>query len=366
MKSTLADVKQLFNVKNIAFGVAMDALADNQLAIFAEGSNTSIAQNTTFNTLPDKFFIVAKLDGKAYYSFETIEKAKIQNVAATPYQAEQVNIWKGLIDNCACIKDVKLIVNIDETSLMMRDGMTWTHRDIAVVVPTEELNCACDIAGGERDEVLENNIMTKLLVEKVNNLDSDFYFAKAQTAAGEDIENIDTFITENNAEAVGETPAGAKEKIFIVLEGKPQPAGPYRDLDVNYIFPRGVRLMPAAEVDGKVIPLFGGDGQSKPIVFEEVQELKIELGAGADLRKEEWDNMNYYTTLNYRTQLCDGIADPNLTYQFENKVNYNTLALEFRAKKVERNSGEERLFGVLFGTSESTVFTKLKSLFGAS
>lgn len=361
MESTLADVKQLFNVKAIASAVAIDKLQDGQLAIFAEGSTTSIADTTTFAGLPNKIRIVSKLNGQVYYSRETIEKSRIRDVIATPYRAEKINIWKGLIQNCKCIKDVKLIVNIDEESLIMRDGFTWTHRDIAVVVPSEELACACDALNGERDEVMENNVMTKLLVEKVNSLESDFYEAEAQKKDGTVITDLDGFIKTNNAA----NPAGPKELIYIVLKGKPQPAAPYRDLDVNYLFPRGVRITPAAEVDGKVVSMFGGDYQSSPVVFEEVQELTIELGAGADLRKEEWDNMNHYTKLNYQTQLCDGIADPNLVYQFENGINYNTINLEFTAKKVERNNGSERLFGILFGTSVSAVYTKLKTIFGA-
>ena len=43
MKSTLADIKQLFNVKDIAYDTNIDNLTDGQIGIFPEDSNVSIS-----------------------------------------------------------------------------------------------------------------------------------------------------------------------------------------------------------------------------------------------------------------------------------------------------------------------------------
>jgi hypothetical protein len=90
------------------------------------------------------------------------------------------------------------------------------------------------------------------------------------------------------------------------------------------------------------------------------------LGAGYDLRAEEFENMNYYTNLNFYPTLSDGIASQNLMYQFENNTNYNVVNFEFFSKKTglqDVPEGEHKKFGVLLATKTTAVFTKLVSIF---
>lgn len=394
MKSTLADNKQLFNVKAIAtVGLTPDAIPDNTLGVIDESTNLTVVPGN-FAALPDKFRFVAKMNGKVYYSFDVIEKAKIQNKIAKDYKAEAVNIWETTIESCNCIDGVQLVLNIDEASLIATDGLTWTHRDFVVEVSPQELKCFCSCDG--QKGTYENNVLTMLLVDKINKSESPFYEAEASldisgidtgstlpvsdqaqadlflktdtdaglyiydgstwvligTSAGV-ITDMTTFVEVNKDNNTDDDPSNDGPLLTLVIKGKPQPAPNYNDLEVNYIYPRGVKLNPGLSIDGKF-----------NTVFTETQGLSYEIGAGYDLRAEEWENMNYYTNLNYYPRLSDGIAAPGLVYQFENGVNYNTVTFEFFTDKVEKNNGDKRLFGVLLGTSVGGVYASLKNMFG--
>ena len=61
MKNTLANNRQIFNVKDIAYATTMENLAEGQVGIYAQGSDTSIAATVdTFAELPDNFNILSK------------------------------------------------------------------------------------------------------------------------------------------------------------------------------------------------------------------------------------------------------------------------------------------------------------------
>lgn len=360
MKSTLADNKQLFNVKAITTaGKDPDQIAEGEFAVIDEATGKTVVP-ANFEAFPERAFFVSKLGGKVYYSFDTIEKEKIKNLVAVDYQAPQINIWEGIIENCRCIKNVQLNLGIDEASLMQRDGLTWTHMDSIVEVSPQELSCYCDCSG-EVHKVYENNVMTMLLAKKVNENESAFYEAEViNTEDDSVITDVEAFVEANKARNTGNgeldeegemEPEGPMLKLRI--KGKPYTEALYNDLEVNYVYPRGTKLHPAISIDGKV-----------SVQFEEIQELVYELGSGYDLRAEEWENINYYTNLNHYTRLSDGIQSQDLVYQFENGVKYNTVTFEFFTDKVERNNGDKRLFGVLLGTSVSGVYTSLKNMFG--
>lgn len=351
MKSTLADNKQLFNVKDIAYATTMDNLAEGQVGIFAEDSNTSIAATVdTFAELPDKFRIISKLGGKVYTSFDTIEKSQIRNQLFKAYQSEQVNTWKTTITHCDCVKGFQVKINVDEDSLIRRDGLTWTHSDFVVGVTSEEIDCQC------QDGVLsgyDNNIVTKMAVEKINALNSPFFEAEAQTVAGATIADIDAFIATN--EAVNKDADTTNDVLMVlVVKGKAQAAPNYKDLEVNYVYPRGVKISPVVSVN---------EGE-KNFAFELVQDLRFEIGAGYDMRAEEFESLSLYTNLNNYPQLSDGIPSGDLVYQFENGVNYDTVTFEFYTDKVERNAGDKRSFSIVFGAvTGSAESTELQGLF---
>lgn len=396
MKSTLADNKQLFNVKAIAAaGLTPTAIPEGQFGIVDEATGLTVAP-ANFAALPDKFVFISKLGGKVYYSFDTIEKEKIKNPIAKDYTSEQVNIWKTTIESCACVEGVTLVLNIDEASLMQRDGLTWTHRDFIVEIAPQELKCFCDCDGTK--PVYENNVFTQLIVDKINSSDSPFYEASAaistegvDTGAGAPptsdqeegdlyirtgatspglylydgsawqlvgdaegkITDVAAFVESYKAVNTDDDTTNDGPMLELIVQGKPMTAGNYNDLEVNYVYPRGVKLNPGLSIDGKF-----------NTAWEEVQPLEYEIGAGYDLRAEEWENMNYYTNLNHYTRLSDGIQAPGLVYQFENSSDYNTVTFEFFTDKVERNNGDKRLFGVLLGTTEAGVYTALKNAFG--
>lgn len=355
MKNTIADNKQLFNVKEIADSVTLDALAEGQFGVYPIDSDTSLPAAATYADLPEEFRFISKLGGKVYYSFDTIKKSEIRHFQAKAYTAPVVNIWKATVDHCDCIKTALLRVGIEEDSLIRRDGLSWADTDNIVANAPKELSCVCDCTG---KPVYDNHIMTKALWEKINEIDSPFYVAKVETEAGvalADEAAIDTFIAAGEAVNTDDDDTNDTEKLVLVIEGKPAETRNYKELDVNYIFPRGAKLFPAITIN---------DGATC-VEFTETQEIGYELGAGADLRAAEFECMSLYTNLNFYPQLHDGIASGELVYQFENGAEYNTVDFEFYTEKVNRNDGDSRSFGVCLGTDDAGVYAALQALLNA-
>lgn len=353
MKSTLADTKQLFNIKAIAYNTNINALTEGQFGVFPEGSDISVPTGTTYATLPTQFRLVSKLNGKLYYSFDTIEKNKIFNQVTKNYVAEQVNIWEVLIENCNCINGVILKLNITEQSLIQRDGLTWTHNDFVVAVSPKELTCFCSCDGTKK--VYENNILTKVLYDKIIAINSPFYTAEVTEEDGTPVPDVAAFVLANKAVNTDDDDTNDGPKLKLVIKGKLSPAVTYKDLDVNYVYPRGVKLNPALTINGE-----------STIAFTETQSLGFEIGAGYDLRAEEFESMSLYTNLNFYPRLSDGIQNPDLVYQFENNKNYKTITFEFDSKKSgleDVPEGRYKKFGVLFGTENNTIFNQLIAMF---
>lgn len=351
MKSTLADNKQLFNVKALAAaGLDPNAMPDGQFGIVDASTGLTVVP-AFFNALPAKFLFVSKLDGKVYYSFDEIEKATIKNKIAKDYTAPKQNIWKGEVGGgCGCINGATLTVNIEDMSLIMRDGLTWTHRDMFYQVAPEEINCFCD--DGTKNPVYENNVLTMLLAQKVNESNSPFYYAEVENA-GVVVGDVPAFVKANKAVNTDANAANDGAKLTLVLKSKVLPTPAFDTFNATYLYTRGTRIVPALAVDGTAIK------------FTETQAMAYEIGAGYDLRAEEWENMNYYTNLNGFAQLSDGLPSGLVKYQFENATNYDTLTFEFYTDKVERNNGDKRLFGVLLGVKDgNAAFATLKTIFG--
>lgn len=395
MKHTIAQNKQLFNVKAIADSKTLDNLAEGEFGVFAEGSNTSLAASATYSSLPDKFRLFAKVGGKMYYSFDTIEKSSMRNFMTQEYQAEQINIWETVIEHCDCIESALVKIGIDEDGLLRQNGLTWTDIDQKFVEP---LSCTCSCSG---DKVYDNHLMTMEVAKKINDTESPYYLAKVKV----DLTDVDTYADQGALNTAVPSPDAGDEAIItgtgfvqyngstwetvgteagvltdaetyvevnkplntdgdpatdttmltLVVEGKPSKNPGYKDLDINHIFPRGVRLSPSIALNG----------DASCLKFTETQALEYELGAGSDMRLEEFESMNYYTDLNHLPQLHDGIATDKLVYQFENGKNYDTLNFEFYTDKVNKNDGDKRSFGVLLATDNPTIFSKLENLFSA-
>lgn len=396
MKSYLADNKQLFNVKAIATaGKGIEELVEGEFGIIDDATGKTVVP-ANWSAVPETFSFVNILGGKPYYSFSGIEKAYVKNVAKVDYQAQQVNCWSTTFEHCKCIKGVKLVVNYSEAQLMQRDGFTWQHRDIDYVVSPDELrNCYCSCDG--KYPVYENNVLTMLLLNKVNNSPDRLYKAFVTIAhdstgaslpgsdqtkgdihlktgstnpglyvydgtAWELIGDEDSIVTDVEAfvelmkpENTGDDPDDFGPLLTFSICGLEQPARLYRDIETQYIYPRGVRLTPALMIDGVIAT-----------TWTENQPLKYELGNGYDVRAEEWENMNYYSTINHRVQHHDGIQSDHLVYQFENGKLYNTINFEWTTEKTNTNDGDRRLFGAMLGieTTNTSVYTALKNMFG--
>lgn len=399
MKHTIAQNRQLFNVKEIANAVTLDELADGQFGVFPADGDTSVASNATYAQLPEEIRIISRLNGQLYYSFDSFKKANIYNANAKAYTAGAVNIWEATLESCDCIKTATVKIGIEEESLLRRDGLSWTDTDNIVESAPKELSCICDCTG---KKVYDNNIMTKAIVDKINSINSPFYTASIKldvtgiTAYADqdalDIANatpdqgdlatldddgvlvqfdgtdwqvigteegaitdVDTFIATNKEINSDSDDTNDGALLTLVIEGKPTAARNYKDLDVNHIYPRGVKLFPS-------ISFNGGDSS---VEFTETQDLAYEIGAGADIRAEEFENMSYYTNLNHYPQLHDGIATENLIYQFENGANYSALAFEFVTDKVNKNDGDKRSFGVVLASATPSVYNALVTMFKA-
>lgn len=243
MKGTISDVRQLFNVKAFAFNTTVDNLAEGQTGVFPVDSDTSVtAANMTFANLPDSFRIISKIGGKVYFTQDNIEKAYIKNAVAKDYQAEVAESWTVTPENCECITSAQVRINLDTDSLLRRDGLTWTNTDFVVAVAPKELECLCN--SGNPSETYNNNIFVKLLSEAVNATDSPYYYAEVTDDTGAVVADVDAFIAANETVNTDEDETNDGGLLNLVIKGKLQPASAYKDLDVNHIYPRGVRLTP--------------------------------------------------------------------------------------------------------------------------
>lgn len=392
MKSNIADNRQLFNAKAMATaGLTVDAIPDNTLGVIDVSTGLTVIP-ANFTAFPDKTRIVGKVGGQTYFSLAEIEKASIERKNKLPYVAPQTEVWTGTIENCKCTDSVKLSIHINDETLKNRDGLTWAHLDNYVEVKAAEMRCYCDCTGTA--PVYENNVLTALLVASVNNANSPFYGANAKVpiagvatgatlpvspAAGDQfiktgatpgfyVYNGTVWVLVGDSTGVltdpmafaqlykavntddNDTNDGVLLSITIFAKAKTTPN--YNDMEANYIYPRGTTLRPGLTIDGVVGIQFT---KTTPVIFEK--------GAGYDMRAEEFDEMGHYTQVLHRNLLSGTYLDPKVKFQFENGVNYSSIAFDFSTKKVNSNDGDRRLFGVTIGTSVGSVYNQLVAMF---
>ena len=390
MKSNIADNRQLFNAKAMATaGLTVEAIPDNTLGIIDVSTGLTVIP-ANFAAYPDKTRIVGKVGGSTYFSFAEIEKASIERKSKLPYVAPQTEVWTGTIENCKCTDSVKLSIHVNDETLKNRDGLTWAHLDNYVEVKAAEMRCYCDGTGTA--PAYENNVLTSLLVASVNNANSPFYGASAKVSvtgvtsgatlpaspeAGDQhiktganaglyvyttvwvlVGAADGTLTDPMAYAAAYKAINTdvdlrNDKLMsITIFAKAKTTPNYNDMEANYVYPRGTTLQPGLTIDGVVGIQFT---KTTPVIFEK--------GAGYDMRAEEFDNMGYYTQVLHRNLLSGTFLDPKVKFQFENGVNYNSIAFDFSTKKVNSNDGDRRLFGVTIGTSVTAVYNQLVAMF---
>lgn len=391
MKSNIADNRQLFNAKAMATaGLTVDAIPDNTLGIIDVSTGLTVIP-ANFAAYPDKTRIVGKVGGSTYFSFAEIEKASIERKNKLPYVAPQTEVWTGTIENCKCTDSVKLSIHINDETLKNRDGLTWAHLDNYVEVKAAEMHCYCDCTGTA--PVYENNVLTSLLVASVNNANSPFYGASAKVsvtgvtsgatlpalpvardqyiktganaglyvyttvwvlvgAADGTLTDPMAYTAAYKAVNTDDVPGNNGKLMSITIFAKAKTTPNYNDMEASYTYPRGTTLRPGLTIDGVVGIQFT---KTTPVIFEK--------GAGYDMRAEEFDNMGYYTQVLHRNLLSGTFLNPKVKFQFENGVNYSSIAFDFSTKKVNSNDGDRRLFGVTIGTSVDSVYKQLVAMF---
>lgn len=396
MESTLANIRQLFNAKAITVtGKTIDQIADNEIG-FVNKSTGKTVKGVSISTIPDEFLIVAKVDGKTYYGIEPVKKANMINIRETVAQNQVVNIWSGMIKDCNCLSSVLLNIRITSPEFMNTHGNTAF--DGHVVLSSYEMRCHCSCDG--KHPVYENNVITKLLVDKVNTSNTDYYSASLaidtsdvpnastapsspspnkgdlyyKTAATKgiyiydgtawkiitdedgNITDEDTFQANIVDRNLGDTVADYGPYVSIIITGNVSPSQASPDVERDYVSPLGYKLLPSIILNG-----------DKGVAFTEIQDLQFSLGEGRDLRHNEWENMTFYTNLNYDPVIdTTGMPYNQLIYQFSAAKNYTTFAFEYLAPNVNTNDGRQRLFGVTIGVAAdlTTVISDLKAMFG--
>jgi len=359
MKNTLADVRQLFNVKALAAaGLSPSAIPADTFGIVDEASNVTVAP-ANFAALPDSFRFVSKLGGMVYQSAGTLRKDCLGKKSKRPYKAGQEELWSATVTHCGCLRSVSLGIHIGDDRLLRNNGLTWADRDTVFAATREELEAQCECQGGTVHETYQNHIATKLLWQKITAENSPFYTAYVEDESGNSLATlaaIEAFIAANKAVNTDSDATNDSDKLVLFIEGKPQPPGKYADLEANYTYPRGVSLLPSATVNGGI-----------GIAFTKAVPLVYPSGDGYDLRAEEFAAMSLWTGLNHYPQTSCGLPSKDLVYQFENGKQYHTVGFEACAEKSGLEDvfeGNSRKWHITLGTESSGLYTQLGNIFG--
>lgn len=399
MKNTLADNRQMLNVKAVATaGLAPEAIPDNTVGFVNLVSGLTVVP-ANFAAVPDKFEFIAKVNGKVYHSIDHITKAQIVAKSNLDYTAPQGEIWKTTISCCSCIDTLQLTIGVSNAALV--GSIATPAFDFVYEVAPEELKCHCACDGTNKE--LENNVFTRIIANKINTSGTSFYKAYAEIPAagiatgaslpntgneavgdlyylntGADglyiytatgwvlvgdvngsvytITDVTTYVDAMDANNKSATPGEHGPMMTLVVEALVDATPYYHDIEANYVYPRGSRLSLN----------FNAPNSTCVPVFTKTRDMVYEIGAGYDMRAEEFEVMSYYTNLNAHPTLSDNrFQSPDLIYQFENNKNYNVVDLEFHTSKVNTNDGDKKSFHIILGveTSLTSVYTALKDAF---
>jgi len=360
MKSTISDVRQLFNVKALAAaGFKPGAIPNNSFGIVDEDANLTVLP-TSKATLPDNFRFVGKVNGRTYFSIDTISKdcCALGRGLAKEYAAPKPETWSVTISHCDCIRSAALNIHISDDRLMRIHGMTWADRDLIVAVTREEVEAQCDCKGGVVHETYQNHVITKLLYQKLLALGSPFHTAIVQTTGGtvlSDVATVEAYIAANKAVNTDSDLTNDSDKLTLFVQAALPANFDYADLDANYHYPQGTTILPSVTVNGDI-----------GVAFTKVASHGYRVGYGGDLRAEEFASMSLYTNLNHYPQLSCGLASPNLVYQFENSKQYHTVSFEASSVKSgleDVPEGSRKKWHILLGTESMSVYNTLKALF---
>lgn len=353
MKSTISDIRQLFNVKAIAdAGLAPSAIPAYTLGIVDEATNKTV-QPADFSATPEAFRLIYKNGKQVFYSFDTIRKNRILNVVKKEYVASKEEIWEGKIEHCDCINSVRLNISFESDLQNLAQGLGFGDTDFFVEVSPEELSCYCSC---DNKSAYENHIMTMLMLQKAQSKNNPFYEVLVKDADGKEYDNVKDlheYIEKNKEVNTDDDTSNDTDLLTLVVKGKVIETDDFNPLSQTYQYLRTVRLQPSVTVNGRVVNK-----------FKRVQDAVAEIGLGADLKFEEYENYNFYTDNNYRQYLTNGVIATDYKYMFEDDKHYHTLTFEYDSLKQDRaGDGDTKRLLVLMGTEKKNILEQLEKIF---
>lgn len=353
MKSTISDIRQLFNVKAIADAdLAPSAIPSYTLGIVDESTNVTV-KPVAFDTLPESFRLIYKNGKQILYSFDTIRKNRILNVVKKEYVAPKEEIWEGKIEHCDCINSVRLNISFESDLQNLAQGLGFGDTDFFVEVSPEELSCYCSC---DNKGVYENYIMTMLMLQKARSKNNPFYEVLVKDKDGKEYDNVKDlreYIEKNKEVNTDDDTGNNTDFLTLVVKGKVIETGNFNPLSQNYQYLRTVRLQPSITVNGRVLNK-----------FKKVQDGVAEIGLGADLKFEEYENYNFYTDNNYRQYISCGVLNDDYNYMFEDDKHYHTLTFEYDSLKQNRaGDGDMKRLLILMGTENKDILNQLEEIF---
>lgn len=350
MKQTLSLNRAVIRVDSIATGNVDNVLKqDNNNKTFFVDLSDGAAKETAL----DAMRVISRTNGKHYYSFEDILKKNIVKAVAKEYVAPVGEVWEAT-PMCICNKANTMLgleIGIESPYLESRDGMHWGHKDIFIEVNTNQCGVELDC---KKFGVHQNHLLVRAIYKNyLEGGQSEFYTMsiKHENNNLNDLAAVDAWIKSQEAVNIDEEAENNSKPLTIVLTAKVEQGNLYAELENNYVYPRGTKLMPVFKVGDQVVA-----------TFTKKTDMKYEVGSGYDLRAEEFDVMSYHTNLNTYPKLSDGTASPELVYQIENNKNYHTVTVEYSTPKTLK--GEEKYFIITFATTETSILNKLKTIFG--
>lgn len=328
MKSRIPYIKKIIHVKKFAAAdLTLDKLEPGTLAFTDEDLNKTV-KPTTLGALPTRAQLVFNLNGKLVQASDLFLRTNVTDVTAKKYTTERVAIYKTIVDCCDCIDTVILNVKVQGSAIAQNIGRDFIDFAYTVTAPPE-LNCFCDCSG---KGTYANHIMTYNLLKQIAAKPNPYFTAYARIVDGEELatpEAVLAHIEKNKKVNTDDDAKNDTAKLSLHIKAKPAKAEPFMD-DRDVVSNRAFKLIPSVSING-----------TYNVPFEQTQEPRYEIGAGADLRREEWDNCNNYTTLNYMHRDGDGRINP-IQFQFENGKNYDTITFNASSYKSDKSGEGDR------------------------
>lgn len=352
MKHKIAQNRSLIVVDAIKKGSVETALnASTNGTVFIKPST---GQGDDVAITDEGYRVLSKFDGKIYQSFGTIRKKDILYVNAKEYKAPVAEVWEAT-PTCQCSnpnKTLKLEINISSPYYENTNGaFNMGNNKFYTAVDKGKCNYDgdCETVGVYKNHLLVRAIYAEYLAQG----GSEYYTMTIKEGANAlaDLAAVDAFIATNKAVNTDANKTNNSKPLTIVLTAKIVSPTLYRDLDVNYVYPRGIKLNPVFILD-----------EEQVLKFTQTTKLVQEIGSGYDLKDEERSVMSLHTDLKNYPTLIDGTPSPELVYQVDASKKYHTVTVEYKSP-TSLHAEDYTPVSITFATTDQAVFTKLKTIF---